>query len=231
MSLLEEQMAQIPIHDPVTAHQGQPVLMGGAPINRARAALVMIHGRGATAQSMLALASELPHSDFIYVAPQAADNTWYPHSFLNPIPSNEPYLSSALRAVGEVLTHLSDAGIAFDRMLLLGFSQGACLALEYAARFARRYGAVIGLSGGLIGPDGTPRNYSGSLAGTPVFLGCSSSDFHIPAARVLYTAQVLRGIGGQVTERLYPNMGHMINADELEHTRAMMRDVLDAAMR
>lgn len=224
-------MAQVPTNDPVTAHQGQPVLMGGAPINRARAALVMIHGRGATAQSMLALASELPHPEFIYVAPQAAENTWYPHSFLNPIPSNEPYLSSALRAVGEVLTHLVDAGLPHERVLLLGFSQGACLALEYAARFARRYGAVVGLSGGLIGPEGTPRSYAGSLDGTPVFLGCSDNDFHIPAARVLHSAHVMRRLGGQVTERLYPNLGHTINEDELEHVRTLMNNAASSASR
>lgn len=222
-------MAQVPTNEPVTAHQGQPVLMGGVLINRARAALVMIHGRGATAQSMLALASELPHPDFIYVAPQAADNTWYPHSFLNPIASNEPYLSSALRAVGEVLTHLVEAGLPHERVLLLGFSQGACLALEYAARFARRYGGVVGLSGGLIGPEGTPRNYAGSLDGTPVFLGCSDNDFHIPAARVLHSAHVMRRLGGQVTERLYPNLGHTINDDELEHVRTLMNNAASSA--
>lgn len=224
-------MAQVPTNEPVTAHQGQPVLMGGVLINRARAALVMIHGRGATAQSMLALASELPHPDFIYVAPQAADNTWYPHSFLNPIASNEPYLSSALRAVGEVLTHLVEAGLPHERVLLLGFSQGACLALEYAARFARRYGGVVGLSGGLIGPEGTPRNYAGSLDGTPVFLGCSDNDFHIPAARVLHSAHVMRRLGGQVTERLYPNLGHTINDDELEHVRTLMNNAASSASR
>lgn len=224
-------MAQVPTNEPVTAHQGQPVLMGGVLINRARAALVMIHGRGATAQSMLALASELPHPDFIYVAPQAADNTWYPHSFLNPIASNEPYLSSALRAVGEVLTHLVEAGLPHERVLLLGFSQGACLALEYAARFARRYGGVVGLSGGLIGPEGTPRNYAGSLDSTPVFLGCSDNDFHIPAARVLHSAHVMRRLGGQVTERLYPNLGHTINDDELEHVRTLMNNAASSASR
>lgn len=224
-------MAQVPTNEPVTAHQGQPVLMGGVLINRARAALVMIHGRGATAQSMLALASELPHPDFIYVAPQAADNTWYPHSFLNPIASNEPYLSSALRAVGEVLTHLVEAGLPHERVLLLGFSQGACLALEYAARFARRYGGVVGLSGGLIGPEGTPRNYAGSLDSTPAFLGCSDNDFHIPAARVLHSAHVMRRLGGQVTERLYPNLGHTINDDELEHVRTLMNNAASSASR
>lgn len=224
-------MAQVPTNEPVTAHQGQPVLMGGVLINRARAALVMIHGRGATAQSMLALASELPHPDFIYVAPQAADNTWYPHSFLNPIASNEPYLSSALRAVGEVLTHLVEAGLPHERVLLLGFSQGACLALEYAARFARRYGGVVGLSGGLIGPEGTPRNYAGSLDSTPVFLGCSDNDFHIPAARVLHSAHVMRRLGGQVTERLYPNLGHTINDDELEHVRTLMNNAASSVSR
>lgn len=184
--------------------------------------MLLIHGRGATAESILSLADELAHPDFVYLAPQAAGNTWYPHSFLAPIASNEPYLSSALLAVGDVLDHLENAGIPAERTILLGFSQGACLALEFAARHARRYGGLVGLSGGLIGPDGTPRNYPGSLAGTPVFLGCSDADFHIPQHRVLHSADVLKRLGGEVTTRLYPNMGHTINQDELDLVRGIM---------
>lgn len=211
-----------------TIHQGQPVLTRGVALAEARAALVLLHGRGATAESILTLADELPAAGFAYLAPQAAGNTWYPNSFLAPIPSNEPYLSSALAAVGAALEQITAAGLPLERTILLGFSQGACLALEFAARNARRYGGVAGLSGGLIGPDGTPRDYAGSLAGTPVFLGCSDVDFHIPVARVHHSTAVLRDLGGDVTERIYPGMGHTVNQDELNVVRAMMADLTRA---
>jgi predicted esterase len=203
-------------------HQDQPVLIAGKPLDKARVAMVMIHGRGATAESILSLADELAQPDFAYLAPQAAGNTWYPNRFLAPIASNEPYLSSALAMINEVLERLSEAGISPEQAILLGFSQGACLALEFAARHARRYGGVAGLSGGLIGPDETARDYPGSLADTPVFLGCSDVDFHIPKERVLHSADVFRGLGGEVTVKLYPNVGHTINQDELEAVRHMM---------
>lgn len=206
-------------------HAGQPILQAGAPLDEARAAMVMVHGRGATAQSILWLQEDLKQPDFVYLAPQAAGNTWYPHSFLQPIPMNEPYLTSALTAISDVIERLNRAGFTHDRIMLLGFSQGACLALEYAARNARRYGGVVGLSGGLIGPDGISRNYAGSLEGTPIFLGCSDLDAHIPKARVIHSAEVLRMLEGQVTARLYPNMGHTINEDEIDFVRAMMAAV------
>jgi predicted esterase len=171
------------------------------------------------------LADELAHPDYAYLAPQAAGNTWYPHRFLAPTASNEPYLSSALAVVGDVLERLSGAGIGPEQTILLGFSQGACLALEFSARHARRYGGLVGLSGGLIGPDGSPRDYPGSLAGTPVFLGCSDVDLHIPKERVLHTADVLQRLGGEVTTRLYPNMGHTVNQDELDAVRHMMASI------
>jgi predicted esterase len=207
-------------------HQAQPVLTTGKRIKNAKAAMVMIHGRGATAESILSLADELAHPDFAYLAPQAAGNTWYPQRFLAPIASNEPYLSSGLAVISDVLDRLSEAGIPPERTILLGFSQGACLALEFAARHARRYGGVVGLSGGLIGPDGTPRDYPGSLAGTPVFLGCSDIDFHIPKERVMHTQEVLRGLGAEVTARLYPNMGHTINQDELDAVTDLMVSIV-----
>ena len=207
-------------------HAGQPVLAAGAPPERARAALIMVHGRGATARDILTLAPELERgggpSGFAFLAPQAAGNTWYPRSFLAPLASNEPFLSSALAAVGAAVARATAAGIPPERTILLGFSQGACLALEYAARNARRWGGVAGLSGGLIGPEGTPRERAGSLGGTPVFLGCSDSDPHIPAARVEESAGVLRRLGGDVTARLYPGMGHTVNEDEIASVRAMM---------
>ncbi|HEY8196456.1 MAG TPA: alpha/beta hydrolase [Gemmatimonadales bacterium] len=203
-------------------HQGQPVRIAGAPLPRARAAMVMLHGRGATAESILSLAQGLEAPDFAYLAPQAAGNSWWPQSFLAPIASNEPGISSAMAAVADVLRQTAVAGIPPERTFLLGFSQGACLAAEFAARHARGYGGVAALSGGLIGPDGTPRNYAGSLEGTPVFLGCSDVDSHIPAKRVRESADVLAKLGGEVTMRLYPGMGHLVNEDEIAAVRAMM---------
>jgi phospholipase/carboxylesterase/glyoxalase family protein len=203
-------------------HQGQPVRTAGEPIERAQAALLMVHGRGARAEDILSLVDQLAQPGFAYLAPQAADNTWYPNRFLDPVSSNEPWLSSALAFAGEVLAQIMDAGISPGRVILLGFSQGACLTLEFAARNARRYGGLVGLSGALIGPDGTPREYTGSLAGTPVFLGCSDADFHVPKERVGQSAEVLRRLGGEVTERLYPNLDHSINQDEIDFIRSMM---------
>jgi len=209
-------------------HQGQPVRQSGEPLTRARATMIMLHGRGATADEILTLADELAVPGFAYLAPQAAANTWYPFSFLSPIDQNEPDISSGLAAIGDVLAMIEGAGISAERTILLGFSQGACLSLEFTARAARRYGGVAGLSGGLIGPDGTPRDYSGSLAGTPIFLGCSDVDPHIPTPRVVETAAVLRRLGGAVDARLYPGMGHTINEDELEAVRGIMRAVVDS---
>jgi len=191
--------------------------------------MVMVHGRGATAESILELARELRHPELAYVAPQADGYTWYPYSFLAPLERNEPYLSSGLARLGEVLELLRSAGIPPQRTILLGFSQGACLALEFAARNAHRYGGVVGLSGGLIGPPDTPRSYEGAFAGTPVFLGCSDRDPHVPRERVDETAEVLRRMGAAVTERIYPALGHTVNEDELEHVRAMAAGVLGSA--
>src|SRR5229473_7589257 len=207
-------------------HQGQPILTAGEPLNRARAAMVMVHGRGASAESILDLAVELHQPGFAYLAPQAAGDTWYPYSFLAPLANNEPGLSSGLAAIANVLAQVAQAGIPLERTMLLGFSQGACLALEFVARNARRYGGVVGLSGGLIGPAGTPRDYPGSLAGTPVFLGCSDIDPHIPKERVLQSAEVLEALGGRVTAKLYPRLGHTINRDEILIARGIVDGVI-----
>ena len=203
-------------------HQGQPIVAAGRPLKEADAAMVMVHGRGATAESILELAQEFGHPELAYVAPQAAGYQWYPYSFLAPMPQNEPGLSSGLARLGEVLALLESEGVPPERTVLLGFSQGACLALEFTARNARRYGGVVGLSGGLIGPPGTPREYEGGFAGTPVFLGCSDRDPHIPRERVDETAEVLREMGAEVTERIYPGMGHTVNEDEVELVRGML---------
>jgi predicted esterase len=210
----------------LSLHQGQPVRTAGAELETATAAMVMIHGRGATAESILTLVPAIDTPGFAYLAPQAAGNTWYPNSFLAPIPSNEPGISSGLAAIEDVLQRISAAEIPPERTMLLGFSQGACLSLEYAARHARRYGGIAGLSGGLIGPDGTPRNYPGSFDGTPIFLGCSDVDSHIPAARVRETDAVLGKMDAVVTMRLYPGMGHTVNDDEVKHVREMMAAVV-----
>jgi predicted esterase len=182
----------------------------------------MVHGRGASARDILGLAGEVGGDDLAFLAPQAAGNTWYPNRFMAPMASNEPYLSSALGAIDAVVRRCEAAGFGADRLVLLGFSQGACLALEYAARHARRYGGLAGLSGGLIGPPRTPRDYAGSLAGTPVFLGCSDVDDHIPLARVEETAEVLGRLGGGVDMRIYPGMGHTIIRDELTAVQALL---------
>jgi predicted esterase len=208
-------------------HAGQLIQAAGEPLETAKAAMVMAHGRGATVESILSLHAELPQTGFVYLAPEAAGNSWWPNRFMDPIASNEPWFSSALVAIADVLTQLEQAGIAAERTLLLGFSQGACLVAEFAARNACRYGGIIGLSGGLYGPEGTPRDYPGSLDGTPVFLGCGDIDLHIPKARVDETARVLQRMGANVTERIYPGMGHTINEDEIEFVRGMMKNLTD----
>jgi predicted esterase len=200
--------------------------MAGEPLDRAQAAMLMVHGRGASAEDILSLASEFNQPGFAYFAPQAAGNTWYPNRFLAPLEDNEPWLSSALGLMGDLLAQIMQAGIPRERIMLLGFSQGACLTLEFGARNAKRYGGIVGLSGALIGPDDTPRDYKGSLAGTAVFLGCSDVDFHVPKERVDQTAEVLRSLGGEVIERLYPNLDHSVNQDEIDFVRGMMQSVL-----
>jgi len=198
----------------------------GAPLSRAKAAMILLHGRGATAEGMLDLADVLAQPDVAYLAPQAPGRTWYPYSFLAPIDQNEPHLSRALAQVGEMVSDLGRQGFGPEKLILLGFSQGGCLALEYAARNAQRYGAVIGLSSGLIGPEGTPRTYGGSLAGTRVFLGCSDVDAHIPVGRVHESARVLSALGGDVIERIYPGMGHTINNNEIAQVRVALARIL-----
>jgi predicted esterase len=200
---------------------GQRILQAGEPLATAKAAMILVHGRGASAEDIMTIAAEVQRPGFAYLAPQAANNAWYPHPFTAPIESNEPYLSSAL-AMLELLVKQVEVTVPVARLVLLGFSQGACLTTEFAARNARRYGAVIGLSGGLIGPNGTPRDYPGSFDGTPVFLGCSDVDPHIPKERVIETADVFRRMGASVTMRLYPGMPHTVSEDELEEVRSIV---------
>jgi len=185
--------------------------------------MVMIHGRGASADDIGGLAGEFDTQDVAFLAPQAAGGSWYPQRFIAPLAANEPFLSSALATVGQVIAQATAAGIPMERVFLLGFSQGACLALEYAARNPQRYGGVVAFSGGLIGPRGMAFDYPGSLANTPVFLGCSDVDFHIPLDRVQESTAAMRNLGGDVTERIYPGMGHAVNEDEITFVRGLLR--------
>lgn len=203
-------------------HTGQPVLRRGAPPASARLAVILVHGRGGSAEDMLGLANEIALDDVAWVAPQAAGRTWYPYSFLTPVERNEPGLTSGLKILERLVDGLAAAGLASERVALMGFSQGACLSLEFAATHARRYAAVIGLSGGLIGPPGTPRDYPGSMEGTPVLLGCSDVDPHIPVERVRESAGVFRRMHAAMDERIYPGMGHTVNADEVKAVRALL---------
>jgi phospholipase/carboxylesterase len=187
--------------------------------------MIMVHGRGESAQGILDLAPALHVPGVAYVAPQATHNTWYPNSFMAPMESNQPWLDSALATLGAVVEQVVATGVPHERIVLLGFSQGACLTSEFAARNARRYGGLAGLSGGLIGPPGTPRAYGGSLENTPVFLGCSDVDPHIPVERVHETSEVLTALGAQVDERIYPGFGHTVNQDEADAVRAMLTAV------
>ena len=206
-------------------HAGQPVLHAGAPLATAHAAMLLVHGRGASAADIMTVGQELMHPKFAYLAPQAAGNAWYPNPFTAPIETNEPYLSSALELLDDVLDKIIDH-VPCQRVILLGFSQGACLVLEFAARNAQRYGGVVAFSGGLIGPDGTPRDYPGSnFHGTPVFLGCSDVDPHIAKARVVEAGDVLKRMGAAVTLKLYPNMAHTVNADELHSAAQIVESV------
>ncbi|MEF8781420.1 MAG: dienelactone hydrolase family protein [Haloferacaceae archaeon] len=207
-------------------HADQQLLREGAALDGADAAVVLLHGRGASAGSVLGMADEIPVDGVAYLAPQAARQTWYPRSFLAPLEENEPWLSAALERVGEVVGEAAEA-VGPDRVALVGFSQGACLAAEWTARNARRYGGLAALSGGLVGPEGTPREYPGSLDGTPVFLGCSDVDPHIPIERVHETRDVFERLGGDVTESIYEGMGHGINEDELNRVSELIAGLAD----
>ncbi len=203
-------------------HRGMPILHRGVEPASSRLVVVCVHGRGASASDILSLAAELQTDDVAYVAPEAAGHTWYPYSFLAPIADNQPYLDSALGVLASIVDDLGAQQIPPERVALLGFSQGACLALEFAARHAQRYAAIVAFSGGVIGPPGTQRIHPKSMPGTPVFLGCSDVDPHIPLERVKESVELFRALGANVDARIYPGMGHTINADELRAARALV---------
>ncbi|NID11741.1 alpha/beta hydrolase [Fibrivirga algicola] len=197
-------------------HNPNNFLTAGVPLEEAKRVMVMVHGRVGSARDILSLSQYLKGDDMAFVAPQATDSTWYPYSFLQPTERNEPYLSSALTTLEMIRARLqADYNVKLPQLYWLGFSQGACLTLEFLARNPAVYGGIFGLSGGVIGPDTTPRDYPGTFGGTPVVLGCSDPDAHIPKARVLETEAIYTRMGATVQTRIYKNGGHTINEDEL----------------
>ena len=208
-------------------HHGVGILSGGSPLAHARAAMIMIHGRGASAEDILSLTHYLALDGVACLAPQAHGSSWYPQRFIVPVAHNEPWLSSALSLIDRLVAQCIQAGIPANHLMLLGFSQGACLALEYAARHPQRFGGVFALSGALIENGNAPRSYSGSLAQTPVFLGCSDVDFHIPRERVERSAALLREQDADVTLKLYAGMGHTINDDEINAINTIITRVTE----
>jgi predicted esterase len=207
---------------PTQPHADPLVESAGRPLGEGTAAMILVHGRGAAPRNILELADALAHPAFTYLAPAAAGHTWYPNSFMAPIASNEPGISSGLTVLESLVRRVVAAGIPWERVVLAGFSQGACLMSEFAVRHARRYGGVIAFSGGLIGPRGTTWPREGDFAGTPAFFGCSDVDPHVPKDRVQESAEVFASLGAVVETRFYPGMGHLVNADELGFARAIV---------
>ncbi len=207
---------------PADPHAGQPVLARGVALTDAHAAVILVHGRGADATDILPLADEFEVANVAYLAPDAAQNAWYPDRFMEPMTKNEPWLSSALAFLDRVVSDVVKAGIPHERLVIGGFSQGACLALEYAARHATRYGGVIAFAGGLIGPDETPRDYAGSFDGTPVFIGVGDQDHHIPVVRSQLSAEVYTRMGAEVDLRVYAGLPHTIIEDQIKAGRAII---------
>jgi phospholipase/carboxylesterase len=191
------------------------IITGGKDIREASKVLLMIHGRGGSAQDILSLSSYLEVEDFTLVAPQATNNTWYPYSFMAPPAQNEPWLSSALNLLKEIVDEIKSKGISAENIYFLGFSQGACLTLEFVTRNATQCGGVVAFTGGLIGDKIYPENYQGDFNGTPVFIGTSNPDPHVPVERVYATSNILKNMNASVTEKVYNNMGHTINQDEI----------------
>jgi len=209
----------------VWPHEGQPVAEAGAPLGKAPAVVIMVHGRNAAPANILDLAARFARPHLTYLAPAAAGGTWYPFGFMADIASNEPGISSGIAVLNALVARVERAGVPRSRIVLAGFSQGACLTSEYAIRHPSRYGGVLIFTGGAIGPEGTVWNGTGDFAGTPVFLGCSDRDAHVPEARARDTADAFRRLGADVTLRIYPGMGHLVNDDEI----ACAQGMLDAA--
>ncbi|WP_341841040.1 alpha/beta hydrolase [Chitinophaga caseinilytica] len=191
------------------------IITSGTPLKQASRALVLVHGRGGSADDILTLAPLLAVGDYALLAPQANGNSWYPHSFLMPQEDNEPWLSSAIDVLSATVQDILDTGIPHSGIYFTGFSQGACLTLEFAARHAVKYGGIAAFTGGLIGDHVHRSNYSGDFAGTPVFIGSSDPDMHVPVKRVRETENVYQDLNAGITVKIYPNMGHTISGDEI----------------
>lgn len=200
----------------------QNIITAGKSFSQADKVLVMIHGRGGTAEDILSLAADLHVADFALLAPQAEGNSWYPSSFLSPREDNEPFLSSSLNILKEIVTDLETKGFSRAQIYLLGFSQGACLALDFAASDAKRYGGIVAFTGGVIGEHLDHRNYHGDFDGTPVFIGSSNPDFHVPVERVNETTVLFEEMGANVTEIIYENMGHTISESEITQVNKLI---------
>ena len=205
-------------------HLFENTTYAGADLSKARRAMILVHGRGDASDKMLLLAKGIVDDPGIaLVFPKATNNTWYPKSFLASTEENQPWLNSALANMGKLVSHIKSHGLTEENIFLFGFSQGACLAFDYACRNAKKYGGIIVLSGGLIGLRIDESNYSGDFAGTPIFIGCSDSDFHIPLQRLNESADVAAAMGAKVDKQIYPGMGHIISADELQQVRSMIQ--------
>lgn len=211
---------------PLDPHRDQPVLTSGRELAGATGAVILLHGRGASAEDILDLGLEFDRPDLAYLAPQAEGHTWYPYSFLAPKQQNEPWLTSALNKVSQIVEGLTSAGLARDKIVIAGFSQGACLATEFVASNATRYGGLIAFSGGLIGPPGTQFRYPGGLHGTRSFFGGVDPDPHVPWQRVEESASVISALGAEVVSRRYAGMPHAINRDEIEEAKQLIRGAL-----
>lgn len=203
-------------------HENSPVLSAGAKLEEASAAMILVHGRGASAQDILTLMPYLNFPGVVYLAPQAEGSTWYPNRFIFPVEQNEPYLSAALAKVDGLVRRVEERGIPTEKIFIGGFSQGACLASEYVIRNPRKYGGLLAFSGGYIGPLGQARTAAGNLDGMPAFVGCSNIDPHIPLQRVQETTALLTTMGASVTERIYPGMEHTIVDDEIDLARGLI---------
>jgi phospholipase/carboxylesterase len=206
-------------------HRNSPVFHRGVSLAEASGAVILLHGRGGSAEDILSLAGEFDAPQLAYLAPEASGNTWYPFSFLSPIEKNEPWLSSALHKIQTTIQGVKKAGIGPDRVVLCGFSQGACLSTEYVARNACRYGALIAFTGGLIGPPDADLSHSGDLVGTPVFFGSGDPDPHVPWKRVQQSAEILSAMGASVTLKGYPGRPHTITRGEIEFAKSLIREV------
>jgi predicted esterase len=203
-------------------HEGQPVLAAGPALGEAPVAVILVHGRNAGPENILDLVPRLARPDVTFLAPAAANRTWYPYSFMADISRNEPGLSSGLAVLASLVARAEAAGVRRERLVVMGFSQGACLATEFGVRHAARYGGLVAFSGGAIGPPGTTWDESGRFAGTPVFFGCSDVDSHVPASRVSESAALCARMGAEVTTRIYPGMGHTINDDEIGWAQGLL---------